>query len=387
MMRHAVVICGCLLSLSLPMPAFAQQSIPSRDRVLLLVREAVSHYTNSDIQATAHIQFSTDAGLSKSSLLIKSRKKGSRALLSVKEVTDRPGQETTRMQMDYIMESNGDVYDFQTKLDSSLKQVDYTESHAELRIALYSQRLAGKQRVDRQTVYDVLNDAGAIVWVIGYAPLLDYLDHATQLEVTPAGDGVQILASGDYGRLRMAVSPSSGWLPRTFELTKEVEHKTINGRVGDVYRNSVRSVVWAGEVGAFTTDANGRHSPGKIDIHRRTNWKDKPVETLGTSIDIEKSVFEPTLVPSDFQTDITAPAGYRVTIMDAVNLPYRWDGRKIEPGTPDLPRVPDQVVYENLKNLNNSKRSRTLLFVFNILALLSIFGILLWRRRSGARGS
>jgi hypothetical protein len=380
--RRIAVLVGCLFLLFRPVQVFSQQETHSQDRVLALLREAISHYKSLDLQATCHMQYPADnKGLGKSTLFLKVRHSGSRALLSEKEVVDQPGQETARMQTDFVVEDNGDVLDFQTGLDSSLKQLDFRKRHSELRICLYSQRLAGKQTVDRDSVYFMLNDAGAAVWVIGYAPVLDYLDRATKIQVAPVGSGAEVLASGAYGRLKLAVSPSSGWLPHSFELTKEPEHITTGGRVADVYKNLVKSIVWTGESKDFRTDSKGRRSPTQIQVHRQTNWKNGPAESIETRIELQKVIFDPTLAASDFQTDITAPAGFAVAIKDAVNLPYRWDGHAIVPGIPDLPPVPNRIAFEKLKSSSGAKRTRMLLILFNGLALILIVGVVLWKKR------
>jgi hypothetical protein len=383
--HRIAVLVGCVFLLFQPVPAFSQQEIHSQDRVLALVREALSRYKSLDLQATCHIQFPTDKGLGRSSLFLKLRHSGSSALLSLKDIVDRPGQETPRMQVDFVVEDNGEVLALQTALDSSLKQVAYTQPNSELRICLHSQRVAGKQTVDRDSVYFMLNDAGAVVWVIGYAPVLDILDRATEIQVAPVGSGVEILASGEDGRLRLAVSPSSGWLPQSFELIKEPEHKTTGGRVANVYKNLVKSIVWTGEIKGFKTDSKGRCSPTEIRVHRQTNWKDRPAESIETTIELQKVSFDPTLAASDLQSDITAPDGFRVTIDGAPNLPYRWDGRAAVPGIPDLPRGLNDVAYENLKNPSGAKRTQRLMILVNVLVFISTFGAVLWRwRKRGA---
>lgn len=360
----------------------AQQSSPPPDRALELMRAAILQFADSDLQAAAHVRFPADNGAGTSSLEIKARRVGPRGLLSIKDVTDRPGQETYRMQLDYILEENGDVLNFQTKLDPALKQVDFTKPRPELRIVLYSQRLAGKQSVDRDSVYQALNDAGVIVWVVGYAPLLEYIEHAKQLAVTPEGDGARIVASGDQGRLSLLVSPTSGWLPRSFELVKEAEHRTIGGRVADVYENSVKSIAWTGELGPFASDADGRRSPVKISVRRQTNWKDKPAEIIETTIDVRKTAFASKLLPADLQTDIVAPPGHRVTVMDAVNLRYRWDGHAVVPGIPDLPRVPADLVEGNRQKSEGPSLSRNWLILLNLLAAIIIFGVVFWKKKN-----
>ncbi len=384
MVRRIAVVVSCLLLLYVTTPiysqqedSFSQQEDSFRNRVLTSLREALTRYKNLSLQATCHIRFLDKNGLGESNIYLRVKRSGSRVLLSQKEVVDRPGQETRRTQVDFVVEDNGDVQHFQTRLDSSLRQVDYRGPEPDLRISLYSQRLAGKQVVDRDNLFSMMNDAGVALWVVGYAPMLDYLDRATDIQVTQAGGDAEVVAKSEYGRLRLIVSPTNGWLPQTFEVTKDPEHKTTGGSVAVVFNNLVKSVTWTGKVNGFKTDSKGRSSPARIRVNRQTHWKDRPSESIETTIDLQEVIYDPAFVPSDFQTDITAPAGLPVTIKGALNLPYQWDGHAIIPGTSNMPSIPNV----NIRFISGSNRWRTLFILFNVLVIVVLFGIFLRKEK------
>lgn len=383
LMRRVGAIVGFLLLLYEPLAAFSQEDAQSERDVLRLLREALSRYDSLDLQASARTQFPDGkGGTAVSTLAISVKRLGSRALMSTNDVVDRPGAETSRMREEFLVYENGDVLRCQAKLDSSLKQVDGRNG---LALRLDSKRLAGTQQLDRKSVYLALNDAGAALWIIGYAPLLDYLDGASKIEVARGASGTEIVAVGEYGRLKLTASSSSGWLPQSFEIVKEPGHKTFGGLVADLYGNSVRSIVWTGKADGFTSDSVGRWVPAKMDVQRRTERKEKPAETDRITIDFEHVTFDPPLTASDFRIGIVAPVGYPVFVIGANHLPYKWDGQAVVPGVPNMPpRLNQQVEYKNLEKSGRPNRTLTVLILFNVLLVL-IFIVVLWRRRGASR--
>ena len=334
-MRQISAIGVFLLLLSEPLVAFSQDDAQSDRDVLRLLREALSRYDSLDLQASARTEFPDGkGGTAVSTLAIRVKRLGSRALMSTDDVVDRPGAETSRTREEYLVYENGDVLRCQANLDSSLKQVDGRNG---LAFRLDSKRLAEKQELDRKSVYLGLNDAGAALWIVGYAPLLDYLEDASKIEFVRGENGTEILAVGEYGRLKLTVSSSSGWLPQSFEIVKEPGHKTVGGLVADLYGNSVRSIVWTGKADGFTRDSAGRWAPAKMEVQRRTERKEKPAETDRVTIDLEHVTFDPPLTASDFKIGIVAPVGYPVHLIGAAHLLYKWDGQEVVPGIPDMP--------------------------------------------------
>lgn len=374
--KQVCVAVGLLVSLLSSLGSCKPTDTPAPDAAARL-GDALSCWNKLDLRATARLESndgSGDSGAAEYTLTVK--RLGSRALISRKQVLERSGQETARIQKDFVLCENGDVLDCQAMLEPSLKQTSGTEG---LGIGLHSKRLAGSQRYDNESVYYGLNDLGAALWIIGYLPLRDYLDNASEIRAVAIGEGedVRIAASCDYGRLKLVVSPSNGWLPESFELIKEPQHYTIRGRVAEEFENMVSSIVWSGKVEGFKKSSGGCHAPRKMVIERRTNWTTKPVEVDRTSIDFEAVTFDPPLTDRDFVTDIVFPVGYRVAIMGAPHLPYKWDGRAVVPGVPDLPEDPRRLAYERVKH---SGHVRTIVVSANLILLAIIAFVLLWKR-------
>jgi len=382
-MRWVGALTGWLVFVCQPLVALSQDNAVPEAEVLRRVREALSRYDNLDLKATAHIQYPDDnGGVVVSTLDVAVKRLGPRSLISTKNVVDRPGSQPWRMQEEFLVYKNGDVLRCQAPLDADLKQV---ESRRKLAIGLHSKRLAGTQEYDPNTVYFALNDAGAALWIVGYAPLLDYLDGASRIEITRSGTRTEILAAGEQGRLRLTTSSSSGWLPQLFEIVKEPEHQTIGGPVASVYQNSVRSVVWTGTVEDFTSDSDGRWAPAKMSIQRRTHWKEKSPEAIDTAILLEQVGFDPPLTESDFHFSIVAPVGYPVNVRGASHLPYRWDGQAAVPGVPESPpERAQQVDRKKIEKPGASRRNLPILLMINAV-LLVILVLALWRKRVSSR--
>lgn len=375
-MKLVGIVAGILLWHTQPSFVLSQEAGQSDGDVLRLLREAISRYSSVNLHASARTEFPIGRGkMGVSTIDLGVKRSGSRSLMSIRELVDRPGAEVWRLQQEFLAYENGDILQCQAKLDSSLKQIDKTNG---LSIVLHSKKLAGIQERDRTSMSFALNDVAAALWFIGYMPLLEYLDNAPTIEVTLGENGAVVHSASEYGKLTLTASRDSGWLPASFELVKEPEHKTAGGLVADVYENSVTRVTWTGGAKDFTTDSEGRWAPARMDVHRRTEWRKEPVETIDTAIEIERITFDPQLADSDFQISIVAPVGYAVNIRGAEHLPYKWDGQAAIPGIPDIPPRPAGVPYENLRQMGRSNRTLTVLIAINAL-LISVLLLVVWR--------
>lgn len=386
MTRYIEVAVWLAFLLLQPLRAVAGDDERKSD-VLSFVRQALVRYGSLELRATARGQHPSGDGRQVTSVKFLTIKRGGpRAFISIKEIVDRPGDETWRLHKEYVICENDDVLSCQARIDPSLRQVD---NDSYLGVGLYSQRLAESQAVDRDSVYFALNEAAAALWIIGQRPLLGYLDDASAVSVRliePGSEasGAEILVTGEFGRLKLSASRASGWLPQSFELVKERELRMVGGRVTDIYAGRVTSMVWSGEASGFTTDSESHGAPTELHVQQRTNWKAKPVQIEDTMIDIENVRFNPELTDRDFEIDIAVPVEYPVTIMGAAHLPYKWNGREAVPGTPNAPQRPNKLVYTDLKDPEATSWTQTVLVVLNILIFAAALAVVLLKNRRAA---
>jgi len=356
-------------------------------KVLSHLRQALQQYDSVDLTATVNVPF---AGSTNPEIppfvrdtVVRIRRLGPRALISMKHKTVRPGKDPWLMQNDAIVFDNGDVLSCQASLDSSLRPVKSIDDN--LSFILCSERLAGTQERDSRTVYYGLNDYGAVLWFIGYAPLLDYIDEASELTIKQTDDGAEIYATSPYGHLTLSLSNSHGWLPQSLKIVKEPEHQLMDKRIRDLEvqqsvdgsEDSIESIAWTVEVGSFTRNVDDRWAPSQMAVTRNTTYS-SALQTIKATIDFEYVRFDPPLTKSDFRTDIVAPAGYRVTVNDANHLKYIWDGEKPVPGEP----ISREVLVAQLESARERKQ-RTLLIAVNV-AIVSALVFFVWRKRAMA---
>lgn len=359
----------------------------TNDQVVGALRESLARFDAVDLTASIHVQsvdhLGSNAETVVESTALRVSRQVQRALISMKSKTDRPAQDSWLMQNDFIVYDNDDVLSCQAGIDLSLAQVKGVND--DLGFLLYSARLAGEQRLDRQSVYGNLNDSGAALWIIGYAPLSDYLDGPLGPVVNVTEDGAEIEAASAFGLLTAKLSKSHGWLPKSFRIEKNREHKTVGGLVGDVYASEtgvgveqrVTSVTWTGKIDSFVSDDAGRWAPKRMTVTRTTNAGKTLIGSIVTTIDLEQVTFNPSLTELDFHTDIVAPLGYPVTVNNATHLPYKWDGTGAAPGVP----IDPQRLIEGVAEPGNGKR---ILLILANVALVLVLIVLLWRKRGAA---
>jgi hypothetical protein len=304
-------------------------------------------------------------------------RQGNRARLSVKSKFSR-GKDVWGMQSDYILYPNGDVLSCQARLDAALRQVQGPDDN--LGFLFYSQRLAGTQSENSTSIYNALKDGETLLWLVGYAPIAEYIRDAHDVAITPTDDGARLEAdSRQLGKLTLLLSKSHGWLPKSFHVIKQPVHKARRGRVSDIRMagggvwpaGGVKRITWAGTIDSFG-DAAGQPFAKQIAVVKQVDSEAGPTVTTTTKIDVQQLAFEPALQESDFYTDIVAPVGFPVTVDGADHLPYEWDGKGPVAAVSEVPRF-------RLETLRGAGGSRLVLIVLNV-ALILVLALLLWRK-------
>lgn len=382
MIPRSAFVFGVILLL-LSSGAIAQQDDRVGREVVSRLFDALARYDKVDLSASIRTRVSIGPGTENGPLveatLLKVKQFRTRSLISMKSKFESPGTDAAFSQNDFILYDSGDVLSCQASLDSSLRQVDGVTSS--LGFLLYSKRLAGKQRLDKRSMFTNLNDAGAALWIVGYAPLRNHIDEASELTITPTDDGAEIHSRSEYGRLSLTLAKSSGWLPRSIQLTKGPEHKTIGGLVRDVYgssgANPVTSIKWIAEFTDFTRDNDGRYAPKHATVLRQEVSEAGIARSETTTIELDRVIFDPPLTASDFRTEIVAPVDYPVTVNEASHLPFKWDGEAAVPGVP----IDPERIVESLAGSGGGKR--TLLIALNV-ALVLVLALLFWRKRAAS---
>ncbi|MGQ0601072.1 MAG: hypothetical protein ACT4QE_05170 [Anaerolineales bacterium] len=345
------------------------------------LNKALSRYGSVTLIATIRTRVigSSDADLIVESTVLEVTRLGGKARVSLKSSSERSGRKASPIQNDILIYTNGEVLTCQAALDSSLRQVEGVTD--DLGFILYSKRLAGTQRLDAQSAYNNLNDAGAVLWLIGYASLEDYMNGASDLRATSTNEGAEIRAASNYGDLSLTLSKRHGWLPRSIRVVKKPGHRTVGGLVRDVYGNgdtaapAVKAVTWVANIDDFNADSAGRWAPKRISVSRDTMSNSGSLGRVETAIDLELVDFDPKPLEGEFSTDIVAPVGFPVTLSDASHLPFKWDGNAAVPGVP----INAEKMIERLAETGSGKRN--LLIGINVVLVLALL-FLLWRKRA-----
>lgn len=309
------------------------KSAPSDDTIKC-VMDALARYNTSDLQATSVFDRQSP-GKVLSKLTFEVKRSGTRSLVSIKEVVQRPGQPVWQGQREAILSADGDVSFRQCTLDEALHQIEGADSN--LGMTLYSERISGESVAANEKLYNQLNDSGAALWIVGYYPLASYLTDATSTSITADGKTMKIEAQSKYGKLKLVTSQASGWLPTSFEITKVPSDLTVGGTIKSIYQEAINSVSWTGTASEFKQNSAGQLSPTAMTITRTTKWKEKPSEVSSTKIEIKELDFSPKFTAADFQPTIKIPKGYPVVISGMTKQPYQWDGSKIVLATKPSP--------------------------------------------------
>ena len=255
----------------------------SDEEVIGLLRHAVSRYDSVEFTASAHRRSSgseaIEAGPTSSDQQMLFRRVGPRILYSKKHKQMRPDREVPSFwQSDTIVYENGDVQTIFTPLDSSFQQIPGESS--DLRLILYSKHLAGTQKRDRDSVSKLPMEFGSIVWTMGDFHVLEYIDNATELAITQDAAGATINIETQFGDLELLLSKSHGWLPQTFKVVSNPEHRFVDGKLlREVFaQGSIQflSRVWEGEVKEFATDKNGDWFAKEIGFTCRSKYRNHP---------------------------------------------------------------------------------------------------------------
>tara|TARA_R110002049_G_scaffold46487_1_gene135225 strand:+ start:190840 stop:192072 length:1233 start_codon:yes stop_codon:yes gene_type:complete len=313
-------------------PVDSAESLTDK-RVVSRVREALARFDSVHLSAVATVSDGSRGQRER----IEIKKGGVRTKLSKKiiftggEAVDRS---VSGVWQDIISYRDGDVMFFQTDTDGLSNQIDRN-----LGLLLFSDRIAGSQKFDSETLIHSLNDAAIVVWNLGDFPIVKYLDSADLVSVSRMGRISEVVAEGILGKLMLRVDSSHGWLPESFELLKLPFHRTANGTVSSVFGDSVPKVEWTGAISSFSGSSESGYFPSELNVTRLIASAD---ERLETEISIEQVVFDPELSESDFQTKIRIPVGEQVRVDEADHLPYIWDGERAVPGVVNRAANPSQ---------------------------------------------
>jgi hypothetical protein len=346
------------------------------------LRQALSRYDNVEFTALAQTRSSGSDGSSRGETFTERhmlfRHAGSRVLSSVKWKFVSPAKELpSYWQSDAIVHESGDVQSLFAPLDSLYQHVQGDSRST--RLILYSERLAGVQQRNRESVLRMPTEFGPVVWNIGGFGLLEHLDSAASLSIKHFQDRALLNLESELGSLELSLSNRYGWLPQAFKLVTKPEHITVGGTLRDVFAEGsieVLSRVWEGEVKEFATDRRGQWYAKEIRFSRISRHRNHPEGVTAIETRVEDLGFTPVLRDKDFRSDIVVPVGHMVSIDGASHLPYRWDGKK---AVPDVP-----VWWEGnaIGNLSDRPGTRVLLIVFNVLLLLIVSLILLRRHQA-----
>ena len=275
----------------------------------------------------------------------------------MKRTTLRGNRDPWRIQNDAMTYSDGSVVGLQAGLNESWKQVEGDDSKQG--IVYWSKQVAGTQRVDHASVPIKLGHYQIILWWIGQTPMARYLASGATITESPLSDGtVRIVAKGPYGEAILEASPSDGWLPRKFRITKRLDDLCIDGTVRqwlapepqsptvtDVYPPgeeperqppppTVQSITWEGTAEGFTSDDQGRWFARRISVTQTIHYQGRPPAVLTATVDIDSLKFDPKFTADDFRSDLVFPVNAAVTVRGAEHLPFKWDGTKPVPGIP-----------------------------------------------------
>ncbi|MBI1248328.1 hypothetical protein GC197_10885 [bacterium] len=335
-MRIASRIVFALVAIVLLHPAIVFSAEPDPVENL---RAALVQFRDVELQASVQIDHPAVAGSSHGSPLtaeqeIEIKRSGTRSMVSIKESTMRPGHPIWRTQTDFIVQANGDLYQWNAMLDKALQQI---HAKGESGLFVTSAQLGGNAP-DLNRPLDALNDAGAAIWHVGYSPLLDFLDEKADVKATIDHGSAKIVSHTEWGDLTIVTSAKSGWLPESFELVKLLKHYTIRGTIKSEGDSKLKSTVWTCKASNFSKDAAGRWSAAKLDLVRTMNWSDGPAERNHVAIDIKSIKFAPKLTDTDFKTSIVLPVGQKVVVAGETNRQffYIWNGTEVVPVDPQL---------------------------------------------------
>ena len=204
----------------------------STDEVVSEIQASLARY--EDVVLRAHISTTYESDIQTQEefkpqlMFLRYKRHEDQALVSIKrKLGTRRG-----MQNDSILYANSDILTCQSSLDESLKQPEGVNDN--LSFLLYSKRLAGKQKKDRRSIYNSLDDAGVVLWIVGYAQLRDHLRSGEDISMSHQGEKTRLEMTSEFGHLELLFSEQYGWLPEEFELIKEPQHRTNRGLVGEI---------------------------------------------------------------------------------------------------------------------------------------------------------
>ncbi|MGH7135395.1 MAG: hypothetical protein ACREHD_06615 [Pirellulales bacterium] len=371
----------------------AAQEQLSRDVVLSQLREALSRYDSLAFKASSKRRSSGSDGSSNGDTLVEQeravlRHLGSRVLYSRSSKYVNPRKESPNFhQCDFVVYDDGDVLQINTRLDSSYNQIP--GELGDLSLTLYSQRIAGTQKRDRDSTLRLPIEFATVTWFVGGCRLLEYLDHAEKSSITLHEKGAIVDVQSQLGNMHLSISQRYGWLPTDFEIVKKPEHRSVDRQdktIADIYAaNSidVESLLWSGEVKEFATDKNGFWFAKDIRLTRLSRFRNRPEGRIEVETEVEELSFSPDLKEEDFHTKLVVPMGYSVTVDGATHLPYRWDGERAVPGVPELPASSKRTDLQDIARGGGDASIQKFLIALNIaVAAIVVLFVYLKRQRT-----
>jgi hypothetical protein len=294
---------------------------------------------------------------------------------------------------EYLVNEEGAVRGVQALFDQQGRQKT-ASTLADLSVILSDKRLVkqGTEVCDRGYVYSALEESGAAFGWVGKAHLTDYFQE--EGTANGSGDSIAIASRGPLGSIEMSLSATHNYLPSAIRILKHAD--SLYGKeklasafvakeppsnvvqpavVADVPAVVVGRMEWEVSVGAFDKTADQIWYPSQMTVVQTVVFSDGRTNVTKSRLGVvhEKEALD-ACAPR-----ILIPKGYSITIENASQLPYRWNGTDSEPGVPELP------LYERVpvSRLSADGTSRTLLLALNIALLGLLFLVVLYRRVRG----
>jgi hypothetical protein len=317
---------------------FVESGNGSDAEVLRWVGNAISRYDNVDLKASVCVTHPQQSSLGQENVDLHVKRWAKRMLLSMKRTYVGSERNCPPKQLDFIVFGNGDVLDLQTSIDSSSNQI--TGPDGGLTAILHSKRLGGANVRDAKRTLFTLNEGGVAIWVVGFSPLVEYFDSASDVKIDRAAKDLEesevaIVASSGLGSLRMIVSKSTGWLPRWYEVVKRGADRYMEKPLAEEVPQA-EQITWTGNVREWATDEDGNSTPRLVEVVLDCRNKDRTNLIYNTKVHVQSVVFDSPFDEEELKSDIVVPKRFRISISGASHLHYMWDGHSAVSGVPDL---------------------------------------------------
>lgn len=295
---------------------------------------------------------------------------------------DSAGSPDHHNRTEYLCYSSGAVLTADARVDNEGNEKKYEDERTSVSLVLSDASLVSEDvfLLDEDSIYKAIDGSAMPLGFYGYAPLSDYLEgKIVREEQTP--EGYIIETHSDRGTLLLTLDPEHGWLPLQVEVRKESNDLVFDGPVSDFFilpeslvpvvnpssktKNSQlvgKQMSWVSRTTAFAKSADGAWYPSEIEESQKSTFTDGSLWQTKSTIKVR----EVDIKDKQCKFSFDIPIGLQVTVAEAFQLPYKWDGTKAVPGVPDFP---SESGY-NTSPLRRSKLSYILWF--NLIVLVSI---------------